>query len=137
VTLGVFPCPTCLVLAIDKHRARPPWTWRHLQRANSRPGPVSWPASPGLRPRCPFIRVVPVRPLPVGVATSLRCAGSTRCTSRSVLVDSHHLDGLLRSGLRACCIPVRKGFAAFPGPALGVPASRTRESTLQAHRATS
>jgi hypothetical protein len=41
----------------------------------------------------------PVRPLPVGVATFLRCAGSTRCTSCSALVDSHHLDGLLRSGV--------------------------------------
>ena len=41
----------------------------------------------------------PVRQLPVGVATFLRCAGSTRCTSCSALVDSHHLDGLLRSGV--------------------------------------
>jgi hypothetical protein len=42
--------------------------------------------------------ISPVRPLPVGVATSLRCAGSTRCASCSALVDFHHLDGLLRSG---------------------------------------
>ena len=62
----------------------------------------------------PCLRFHPLRSLPVDVAASLRCAGSTRCTSRSILVDSHHLDGFLRSGARACCIPIRTGFAAFP-----------------------
>jgi hypothetical protein len=49
--------------------------------------------------------ISPVRPLPVGVATSLRCAGSTRCASCSALVDSHHLDGLLRSGVPSMLQP--------------------------------
>jgi hypothetical protein len=40
----------------------------------------------------------PERPLLVDVATCHRRAGSTRCTSRSAHVDSHHLDGFLRSG---------------------------------------
>jgi hypothetical protein len=79
----------------------------------------------------PFIRLIPERQLPADVATRLRCAGSTRYTSCSVLVDSHHLEGLLRSGLRACCIPVRKGFAAFSGLALIPPASWTRRPSLQ------
>jgi len=72
-------------------------------------------ASPSARPLSPWIsRLIrlswaspalslppvdsPGRPLPVGVSTFLWCAGSTRCASCSVLVDFHHLDGLLRSG---------------------------------------
>jgi hypothetical protein len=53
----------------------------------------------------PCLRCIPERLLPVGVSTSLRCAGSTRCTSRSALVDSHHLDGLLRSGVSGVLQP--------------------------------
>jgi hypothetical protein len=57
-----------------------------------------------------------VRPLPVGRKSHRPSVCRLHpLHTRSVLVDSHHLDGLLRSGARACCSPIRTGFAAFPG----------------------
>jgi len=65
----------------------------------------------------PEVRRLPASVAPECVHSHDASAASARRLpapqSRSVLVVSHHLDGLLRTGLRGCCTSYRTGFAGF------------------------
>jgi hypothetical protein len=118
------PCETPSASSVDlappSARQPSPWISRLIR--------LSW-VSPAVAPSS--VRSSE-RPLPVGVATFHRCAGSTRCTSRSALVDFHHLDGFLRSEGPGMLQPGPDRVRCVSRRALScTPASWTRGSPLR------
>lgn len=72
------------------------------------------------------------RPLPAAVADRLR-PSPARAPVCSVLVVSHHLDGLLRShGSRCIATRCQRGFAVFPGDRSCRPAEARCQETAAA-----
>lgn len=79
-------------------RWRPSWTWRCLQSACRCTGStrIDPPLLEFVLVVCPASDISAARPLPGGVAATIRPAAATQPT-RSALVVSHHFDGLLRA----------------------------------------